>query len=468
MNLDLSLSLSPRKNLSGGYGWPTFAPGSKLIVLGDSLMAKGYTSTSTGSTITTETQSIVTFALRDCPNFKHVIYHDAAETLGASPNYYRGAVFAYQGYSATDLYGAIGPALNSGADVAVVLIGTNTGTTDASSAATVASIDNIIAALRSAGMFICIGTILPRTVAVSPTGGQITPSRMAQIILTNEYIRTLNAPDIAVWDAWEYMRDPAYNPGDTLYGTVKAGMTEDDVHLLPLGGNTAAIDLRRVLQAISGTSPWSNTWFNSNPSVSNLLSNGSFTGTSGSKFNNVTGTMATNWIAGGGTTNSSAVASLVANSNTGGYTQRFAITSLGDNPASNDTDNLYLTPAGGQISYASLSSGDWFQTFFKVKVSGNSAGVLGSLTSYTNNTTDSKFSKCFDASSVGLKNTTLTTDDFEMWLQIEPMQWFSGKTYFHYLFFQVLKAYAGTVTVDVEAAMIRKVEDPTVLFPFIP
>lgn len=468
----MSMSYGGRMIGGSNSGYPVFPAGTKLVTLGDSITQDNNLSDLAGQTVANQTDGIITWALRDVPAFKHQIWWEPTATEGASANYFRGANFGIGGDIPTGVAARLTPVINTGAPIVVLLIGTNTGATDASSAVKIAKIGEILTTLAAAGKTVLIGTIFPRRVRSSPTGYEITPAQMVPILETNAYIRTLNnsfGGKVFVWDSWDDLIDPQWGVDHANYGSIKDAYTKDGVHITPLGAYTAAKALRAILRQMGGTDPWSNAWFDTNPSQSgNMLGNGKMTGTSGTVSNGITGTAASNLTISGVASgrNVTGVASVIANAKTGGQTQRLVLTSDG---LAGGTANENVTITLGNISYASLTNNDWVSLFAKIKVSGNAQGALGNIGAYISNNITNKYGKGFDAySSLTLKTYPNTSDNYECWIQTEPIQWVTGSAYFAYVFLQMIEGLAGSVTIDVEALILKKVPSPVTEFPYIP
>lgn len=470
MNLDLSLSLSPRQKLvgGGGPGWPTFPVGAKVITVGDSITQDANIATSNGLQVYNQNDGIITWALAQVPCFKHSIWYDVTATSGASAPYFRGANFGISGDTATGVYDRITPILNTGADIAVVLIGTNTGTTDAGSAVKIAKIQSIVDDLVANGFFVIIGTILPRTVRSSPTGYQLSPAQMAPILETNDFIRTLGSANIAVWDSWNDMLDPAYTESDPEYGSILAAYTKDDVHISAMGAYTAAQTLVPILRMIAQNSTlYSCEWFENN-GESNRITNGDFSGTAGSKVNGATGTVATSWtLQATASGNTIPAGSLIDNASTGGKTQRVVLTSDGLGSGTSGENSL-LYGSTAILNNTGLADGDYVQMFMKVKVTNNSNGLLAGLKMYMTNNVSGKYSHGMDMHSVAVKTFPIPTDDLDMWVSTEPVQWVTGSTFFYYLTMSCVEGVAGSATVDFERIRYKKVASPVTEFPYTP
>jgi hypothetical protein len=466
MTLKLGTGLGPLKSARNIL--PFFGSNSSIITIGDSIMQANNFATSTA--LENQGDGVITWALRDLPAFRHHVWYDAGATGGATPPLFRGANFGLAGDTATQVAARTTPMINSGADLAIVLVGTNVGTTDALVSTTTASIQSILDDLTGAGIHVILGTILPRDVSTTPTGAQISPALMQRILDINTWIRGKGSNNVTIWDAWNDLVDPAYAQGvDDLYGIPLTGMIRDSVHLTPLGAYTAAQSLRHILQQMSGTHMYDDAWFNSDPAHSdNIITVGAFNGTSGYPQDGVTGTVASNWAVDnidGGSGSVSAVCSLLSNTDTGGQTQRIVCTSDGLGSSSDNVETISLTPLGFVVNEATLSDGEWCQLFFKISVSASS--VIGSLQCLLRNTTTGVIGRGMAHVDGNRANQPWPTEAFEGWLISEPVQYNSGNVFNPQLYMDILQTEAGNVTIDVEAAILLAVEDPHTTFPYI-
>ena len=466
MTLNLGLgfgSRTPKLSLT----LPFFTPDTRIITIGDSITRGNNYAISTA--IENQGDGILAWALRDCPAFRHCVWYDAAATGGATPPLFRGANFGLSGDTATQIAARTTPMTNSGADLAIVLAGTNIGATDALPATTQDSIQDILDDVTGAGIHVILGTILPREVKTSPTGSEISPALMQRILDINTWIRAQGAPNITIWDAWDDLVDPAYVYGvDDEYGSPLAGITRDNVHLTPFGAYSAAKTLRGILRTLSATHMYDDTWFDSAPAGGdNILTNGHFTGTGGTAQNATSGAIANNWVVtntDGAAGSVSAVCSLLANTDTGGQSQRIVCTSDGAGSSTDNVETISLTPLGFTVNEAALNDGDWCQLFFKVSAA--SSNVIGSLQCLLRNTTSGVIGRRMSHVEANRANQPWPTDAFDAWIISEPIQYNTGDVLNPQLYIDVLQTISGSVTVDIDAALVLAVEDPAVTFPY--
>lgn len=457
-----------RTGIQRSFPFPQFSSGAKIITVGDSITQYGNFAAS--NSVENRGTSILHWAINDIPNFRHSIYYDATATSGAAPPLFRGANFGIAAESATNIAARTGPMTRTGAQVAVVLCGTNVGVTDTPVNVATASIQSILDDLTNAGMFVCLGTILPRQVENPATGINITTALMDRILAINDWIRTKRSLNVAIWDAWEDMRDPAYSVGDPLYGSPKSGMTRDGVHLTPRGAYTASRPLRTILkQTIASSNLYTDTWFPPNiGAASNIILDGIFSGTGGMTTGGATGVAATNWTVQNITAagNVSVVASVVVNPTTGGQSQRIVFTSDGLGSSATNAESITLTPQGFRVSEELLANGDWCQLFFKVRT--NASPVVGGLQCILRNQTTYIFGRGLYIADNNRALQPYPNEIFDGWIVSEPMIYNTANVFIPQLQIDVLRSVAGSLTVDVDAAILMKTESAAVTFPYIP
>lgn len=326
----LGLGLTPI-----GRTIPSDAPdslpvGAKVGLLGDSIFARGNVFSTSGARTTAENRMIseLAFARFRDPRFYHANWWDGTAT-GANmvPTYaeasttdlfYRGANLSNYGDTATGALRRIAQVIASNVDLCIVNIGTNQGAGD-DETTTKTKIQQIVEGLVAGGVRVIIGTIRPREAVAVPSGLQISTAQMTRIVNVNTHIRAnwVAWGASALWDPWDDLVDPAFAPGHAQYGSPIAGMTADGVHLAPRGSWAAS----ETLTAAIATQIASGTFFNTDPTVLNLLPNGRFTGSGGTVGAGCTGFIATNMTisnATGAGQPVTAVSSLEANAETGG------------------------------------------------------------------------------------------------------------------------------------------------------
>lgn len=381
---------------------------------------------------------------------------------------WRGYNLGLSGDTTTGFGLRVNAAINTTASVIIYTGGTNVGVGDSPVGTVTANIASAVGLMVAAGKRVILGTIRPRRVAVSPTGSQINPASMDRIIQINAWIRANCASLGAVlWDPWEALRDRAYNPGDTLYGTDAAGMTRDNVHLTPLGAYTSgcstaygAIPLKDALaQVISA-----GTWFNADPTVSNLLANGSFTGTGGTANNGCSGTMPNNTFVSnvsGAAQPVTGVASVAANADTGGQLINLVLTSTGAGTANtfNTIRMSHTNPATG------FTSTDYVQAVYEIEVDG--AAVMPCFQATLGQ------SSTIAARGLGQTTGTYNNEPYppyagRLWIQTEPLLVGARTSLNPRLDMIIRQDLAGSTTIKVRRALLRIVPSPVTEFPWSP
>ncbi len=545
MGLIGSLSYRRRRKLflsgvSGGGSAPPLLAGVKIATVGDSVIQ--YANSATASTIENQADSELHWALwRIGHRGRHHIWYDATNTSGEVPDrvsvygdtnrvaantiFFSGANFGYAGDTATGVAKRTTAVLNSTADLIIYNAGTNFGTTDGPVATVTAKITEVVNAYRAAGRQVIIGTIRPRRVAVSPSGSQISPASMQRIVDINAWIRANYASLGAyLWDAFDDLRDPAYPPGDPLYGTDAPGVTRDNVHLAPLGAWLSSRTLSIAITQVIGAG----SWFNTDPTVSNILTNGRFTGTSGTANNGASGTVPTGAVVANVTGNSAftgsisgtaltvtatssgvvavgqrvtgsgvsagtfitggsnpnftvnvsqtvastsltgscpvtAVVSLESNPDTGGQTAVIDITSAGDGPANTfNTIRMSFTPA----PTTGFTSTDYVSAFWEVEAGASSIRPCFQATLGQSSTISARGL----GQTLGNYNSEpYPTEDLGRgWVATEPLL-VGSRTSLNPRFDMSIRAdVAGTVRFKVRRAILRVVPNPVTEFPWSP
>ncbi len=450
-----------------------FAANTKLVTVGDSITQYGNLATSIK--VSNQYDSVIHWALIDHPTFRHEIWYDPTATDGPASPLFRGANFGIAGDTATGVSQRLTPVINTGARVAVLLAGTNIGASDNDPAVAIARIESTITALTNANMTVIVSTILPRVVAVSPTGSEISPAQRDRILTINDAIRTMGvSPNVLVCDPWLDMIDTAYIEGDSLYGTAKADVTRDNVHLTPYGAFLAArggeSSLADCLSLISGTDLYDDTWFNSDPNDSaNRLTNGELAGTSGVVNNGMTGTAPTSWVAScaSGSGAVSGVSSVAANADTGGQSITLAFTSTGGGSATNNFEQCILSANSAMVDEPSIADGAWVKLFYKVDIPDNADGLLANIRAELRNSTTGQYGYGFEQTIANRATEKAPTDAWEGWIISEAVQYNSGNSFIPRLLIDIRDDIAGSISLRIDAALLLEVENPQVTFPYI-
>ncbi len=460
-----------------GAAVPPLLAGVKIATVGDSVIQFG--NSATASTIENQADSELHWALwRIGHRGRHHVWYDAANTTGEVPDrvsvygdtnrtatgniLFSGANFGYAGDTATGVAKRNAAVINSTADLIIYNAGTNFGTTDSAVATVTGKITEAVNAYRAAGKQVIVGTIRPRRVAVSPSGTQISPASMQRIVDINAWIRAnCAALGAYLWDAFDDLRDPAYPPGDQLYGTDAPGVTRDNVHLAPLGAWLSSRTLSlAIAQAIGAGS-----WFNTDPTISNILANGRFTGTGGTANNGASGSMPSNAflsnVSGAGQP-VTAVASLEANADTGGQSIVIDISSTGAG-AANVFNVMRLSFTNPTTGFAST---DYVSAFLEVEAGASNIRPCFQATLGQSSTISAR----------GLGQTTSTynnepyptADLGRGWIATEPLL-VGARTSLNPRFDMSIRAdLAGTVRFKVRRAILRVVPSPVAAFPWVP
>ena len=108
----------------------------------------------------------------------------------------------------------------------------------------------------------------------------------------------------------------------------------------------------------------------------------------------------------------------------------------------------------------------WVRTYVKVKVSGNTAGILGALRCDLTNSTTSQ-------TGVGMENTNATRsaepwtkDDYEAWIVTGAVKYNTGDSVQSYIYADIINTIAGTVTIDIEAVLVIEEVDPSTTYAY--
>jgi len=440
----------------------TLPIGTKIVTIGDSITQYGNVGSSTK--IGNQGDSVIHWALRDIPSLRHEVWY--ASSSGSN---FRGCNFGVAGDSLTMILSRMPSAIRScslmGAGCIVFHGGTNTGTTDFTAAYKMERLNECINFALTLGVPVLVGTVFPRAVTGTGFASTVTKSYMAELLAFRTQVLALSqtTPNLYVWDSWNDLVDPQYVQGvDDYYGTPKAEYTIDGVHLTPKGAFQAAKSLRTLLQSLAPSQVWTDTFFagNNPTSASNKLTNGALTGSAGTPSLGVTGSVASNWQVSGQNGFVSAVASLVSNPNTGGQTQRLVITSTG---AGVDYENILYNQS---TAISGITNAAWVRTYVKVKVSGNTAGILGALRCDLTNSTTSQ-------TGVGMENTNATRsaepwtkDDYEAWIVTGAVKYNTGDSVQSYIYADIINTIAGTVTIDIEAVLVIEEVDPSTTYAY--
>lgn len=372
------LNLGLGVGLGGGSLRPPLAAGVKLVNLGNSITM--YSNQASGAAdVRNQACSELHWALWRMGAMGHPvknqIWADAAatsayyvptyaEACAANP-LFRGGNFGLAGDTATGATRRLNMANNTGADVWLYNIGTNVGSLDNDPNVVIARHLDVINYAKSNNRKLIIGTIRPRSVAL------IGASWRDRNVTINDWIRAnaLAAGASAIADPWEDLRNPAFPPGNPMYGDDLPGVTRDGVHLTPLGAWLSSKSTMAALKKVVGPG----SWFNTNPTVANLWNNPTFTGATGSPSGGAVGVLPTGVnVIGPGTGNVTITCSLEPNPATGGQTIILDIASdgLGAMLSTRIFNVSFTNPTTGFIST------DYVQGYLDMEVYAQSASTL--------------------------------------------------------------------------------------------
>lgn len=471
-----------REGGGDGNGGPILPPyeklpaGVALAFLSDSMGARGnnFTTSSVRTTAENRHNSEVMWVHARKPKFVFQNWWDSTANAAAripdygasmaSDTYFSGLNFGYSGDTATGAKRRVAQVIASGAKVCVVALGTNVGTTDGEASVTIAALQWIVETLTAAGIRVIIMTIRPRRVSLTPTGSEISPANMGRIITINAAIRAnweaWGAHALA--DPWNELRDPAYNEGDQLYGTIfAANAIADGVHLSSRGAYVSSLVLEAAIDAVIEDGIWFN-------DLSNMLTNGEFTGTSGVVGGGFTaaaenGGMPTGWTIqnaqGAGQPVTGTVATvdgdIILTINSSGAGTANAFNTIRINPSTT-------------ISNANFVSTDWLCAAYEFEVvTPGAILVMGQATLGQTST--------ISARGHGQPTSTYNSEpspmkDFAMnfWFMTEPLLAEARTNVNPRLDLAIRVDVAGTCTVKIKRAKLVKVPNPQTSYPWIP
>lgn len=475
MELGLGLAV-PRRGLPSRIS--KVAAGAKIAVLGDSEFARASSFTTSAARTTAENRAnseIMWAHFRD-PRFLYANWWDNTATAAnripsygdsmAADNLYSGANFGYSGDTASGCLKRVQAVINSGADICIVNAGTNVGTTDALESTTIISLQSIVEQLVAGDVKVIIGTVRPRRVAVSPTGSEISPASMQRILSINAAIRAnyRSWGASALWDPWEDLRDPQYSGSDNLYGSIlPIYAIADGVHITPRGAHAASVTLQAAIAKVVEAGKW----FNPDPTVSNILSNGIFTGSGGTVGGGFTGSLPAGWSI-QNTTGAgqpvTGVASTEDNSDTSGKSIVLTLSSSGAGSANTfGTVRLGITSA----PTTGFQSTDWVRFLLEVEVS--HSAILASLqATLGQSSTISARGHGQTTSAYNNEPTPGIDTDLSGWLATEPLLVESRTSLNPRFDIAIRNDVAGSAVIKIKRALLRVVSNPTNDFAWSP
>lgn len=351
--------------------------------------------------------------------------------------------------------------INMAPDIVVLAIGTNIGPVEdgQSVAATIANIDTIVNRLVAAGIKVVIGTVRPRAVSATGSSGtfsiEITPARYAQLQEISAHIRTLdNDSTIFVWDPEPDLLDP--NPTAPLVtGSCYRWAVRDGVHLSPRGAWAGSRSLELALDRVLKDG----TWFDSDASVSNAITNGVLSGTGGTVNAGITGTAPdSHTISKVGSATLTAVSSVSS-----GW--QVAVSSPGGQVVANNYNTFRLDSPSVDPAGQGWTSTTWVKVFAEIEVTGGE--IIGN--------TQLGFYHGTTIRSYGLANAAnnraeqaFPTESRIGWVETVPQQIGAATAVKAALEIDVRTDIAGSAVVKVNRWIMREVEDPRLTFPYDP
>lgn len=448
---------------AGGFPVPSFTSGAKLIIVGDSIAQQNHFATSTK--VSSRNNGWVEWALARLPSFQNVIWYDATADGGAASPLFRGANYGQSGDTAPQVASRTAQMIESGADIAVVLCGTNTGS-DASVSVATDAIQSVIDDLTGAGIYVVLSTIWPREVEAAVSGSTISPALWERIESINTWIRTKNSAMVRVIDPVSALKDPS-PVSPLLDGSPIPGLYYDEVHPAAKGAKVAGDVLYDFLSQTIDSNIYSSAWFESDPTgAGNRLLDGDLDGTSGTARYGMTGDVATNWVAEclNGGTNVTGVASVGSSPYHSGQYQQMVLTSDGLGSASGQEKCQFL-PLGFRVDEGSMTNGQYQSLKFLVEID-NPDGVLGSIYSENRNTTTGEFGYGMEFRNATNADEPMPTGSYFLWLESQPIVYNTSNTFSPALVFPILEGISGSCTIKVHDALLIGVENPQTTFPY--
>jgi lysophospholipase L1-like esterase len=468
------MSYRRRRGVLFGSGVPKLAAGASVSLLGDSMFARAANFTTGVARTTAENRqsSELAWAMFKQPNFIHRNWWDATATAAnrvptygasmASDTLFSGLNFGYSGDTATGALLRVPQVISSGTDVSVVNVGTNVGTTDGTAADTITSIQSIVEDLVAGGVRVVLGTIRPRRVDdTSPQAPDISTAQMQRIVDINASIRanwrTWGAS--ALWDPWEDLRDPQYNPGDALYGTIlPAYAIADGIHLSSRGAEVGSRTLRLALNRVISAGYW----FNTDMSVSNIVLNGALANAAGTVGAGITGTVPTSWTLANAQGAGQPVTAVAAAAN-GELT--ITITSAAGGTA--DTFNtIRFSPSSAPTT--GFTSTDYVVAGFEIEIVDPDAILVMGQATLGQTSTISARGLGQASSAYNTEPSPFRDNALAGWVFTEPLLAESRTNLNPRMDFSVRVDLAGTAVVKIKSAFLRTISSPETDFPWVP
>jgi len=179
----------------GGGAPPPLSAGAKMASLGDSIIARGHSSTTAGARTTSQNRgnSELTWAMARDPRFIHNIHWASTATAAldiptygfasAQDNLWRGANFGYSGDTCLGITRRTAQIISSGAAACYVSAGTNTDSPN-TAAEKQTQLDAALTALTGSNVYCILGTIRPRW-----SGDRETLTNVASVSIGSAVVR---------------------------------------------------------------------------------------------------------------------------------------------------------------------------------------------------------------------------------------------------------------------------------------
>lgn len=320
---------------------------------GDSIIQDNNRGDSGGDLIQTRANGEIAAALALNPRLEFTNWPDITRSAN-STLYFNGANQGVNADRTDQLLARIGALTSQALDIAIIAIGVNDILQNIDAATAFANIQAIVRALTYRGVRVVLFNMRPVAVATLPNPSTARTEYIALQALIEGFWDT--EPLVIGHDIHSVYESGGGVPG----GTPTTALYYDDVHPNDLGAWTAAPGINTTLDGLVKD-------IDAYPVVrlsDNLWPNGDFSASGGTASTGVAGTVAGSWRALRVGSSPTVVASLVANAETGGNSQRLVITPSGVAP----TDAVWFQLAADTIDVTSLV-GQWVYGWAKVRLS---------------------------------------------------------------------------------------------------
>lgn len=272
---------------------------------------------------------------------------------------------------------------------------------------------------------------------------------------------------VTICDLTAALRDATRSAITGVYLDATAAYVIDGVHASPQGAYAEGLVVQGKLDSIiQAGSNRGGAWFNPDPTVSNLVTNGTYTGTGGTVGAGCTGTIATNAsisnVNGAGQP-VTCVSSVSANSDTGGQLINLVISSTGAGSA-NTFNTIRLTHTNPSTGFTST---DWVSVFWEIEISGNSAGVLRNW-QVTLGQASTISNRGLGQTNAAYNTEPHPTDSIRMWIQSEPLLIEARTSLNPRLDLACRQDVNGSFTLKARCLIMRIVTAPSTDFPWVP